>query len=138
MMRDNKGIVLTMVLYIIIIFVVIGLVLVTLMMVSSQSSYQLLYSTQAYYLSEAGLEYGLYQIKDDPIWNDGTPAPNLATGITFTIPNQVNCSFSLGFTASGVQNGTLISVGSLAATQVFSLDKAPAQRVVSMSVPRIY
>ncbi len=127
-----------MVLYIIIVFVIIGLVLVTLMMVNSQSSYQLLYTTQSYYLAEAGLEYGLYQIKDDSIWNDGTPAFNLATGIIFNPPNQSNCSFSVGFTASAIQNGLLVSVGSAEATQVFSLDKAPAQRVVSMNVPHIY
>lgn len=136
--KRNRGIVLTMVLYILIVFVIIGLVLVTLMVVNSQSSYQLLYTTQAYYLSESGLEYGLYQIKDDPIWNDGTPASNLATGIVFNPPNQSNCSFSVGLTASGVQNGVLVAVGSVEATQVFSLDKAPAQRVVSMNVPRIY
>jgi Tfp pilus assembly protein PilX len=134
----EKGIVLTMVLYIIVVFVIIGLVLVTLMTIISQSSYQLLYTTQAYYISESGLEYGLYQIKDDSFWNDGTPASNLATGVGFNPPDQSNTIFSVGFSSSGIQNGTLTSVGSVQATQVFSIDQAPAQRVVTMSVPRIY
>ena len=133
-----NGIVLTMVLYILIIFVIIGLVLVTLMIVNNQASYQLLYSTQAYYLTEAGIEYGLYQIKDDYVWNDGTPASNLATGISFNPPGQINCFFSVGFSATGVQNGILTSLGSVPATQIISLDKTPAQRVVSVNVPRIY
>ncbi|MCM8779000.1 MAG: LamG domain-containing protein, partial [Candidatus Omnitrophica bacterium] len=65
---NQKGMVLTMVLYIIIVFVIIGLVLITLMIVNNQSSYQLLYSTQAYYLAEAGVEYGLMQLSSDPMW----------------------------------------------------------------------
>ncbi len=140
----EKGIILTMVLYIIVVFVIIGLVLVTLMTIISQSSYQLLYTTQAYYISESGLEYGLYNLGttfgNDTNWADGTPASNLATGVAFNPPSQTNCSFSLGFVGSNTQaqNGTLTSVSSVAATQVFSIDQAPAQRVVTMSVPRTY
>ena len=66
--KPNNGIVLTMVLYVLVVFVIISLVLVTLMVVNNQASYQLLYSTQAYYLAEAGLEYGLYQLSPDPMW----------------------------------------------------------------------
>lgn len=68
MKASEKGIVLTMVLYIIVVFVIIGLVLVTLMTIVSQSSHQAMYSTQAYYLTESGLEYGLYLAALDPIW----------------------------------------------------------------------
>lgn len=64
----SKGIVLILVLYILVVFVIVGLVLVTLMVINNQSSYQLLYSTQAYYLAEAGVEYGLYQLSSDPLW----------------------------------------------------------------------
>jgi len=148
---DKKGIVLTMVLFIIIVFVVIGLVLVALMTVSHNSSYQLFYSTQAYYLGESGLEYGLYilgnTLANDVDWTDGTPAANLATAIAFNPPNQSNCTFSVGFAAdtylnsqrnNDVQRGVITSVGTVPATQVFSFNNVPAQRVTTMNVPRIY
>ncbi|MFN7170574.1 MAG: LamG domain-containing protein, partial [Candidatus Omnitrophota bacterium] len=67
------------------------------------------------------------------------PSPvGLAAGTGFNPLGQSNCSFSVSFIATAVQNGLLTSVSSVEAKQVISLDKAPAQRVVSVNVPRIY